>query len=207
MPPLRKPMPVSPQDAAMRAMYIARKEVFIDLLKWDLPVLADTYEVDQFDNPQADYLILMDEDGQHRASTRLLRTQGSHLLGELYPCLCDGPVPSGPTVREITRFCLDRHQSAVERRSARNQLVTALVEHALAHGITDYTGVAGLTWFNQILRFGWRCLPLGAAKSLDGQTLVGLQIKIDDRTIEGLKQAGTYAPTRLQLVDVTGGEA
>lgn len=207
MPPLRKPMPVSPQDAAIRAMYIARKEVFIDLLKWDLPVLAGAYEVDQFDNPDADYLILMDEDGRHRASTRLLLTQGSHLLGELYPCLCDGPVPSGPTVREITRFCLDRQQTGTERRSARNQLVTALVEHALTHGITDYTGVAGLTWFNQILRFGWRCLPLGAAKSLDGQTLVGLQIKIDERTIDGLKQAGTYAPTQLQLVDVTGGEA
>src|SRR3546814_5947244 len=37
-------------DAAMRAMFAARKEVFIDLLKWDLPVLAGAYELDQFDD-------------------------------------------------------------------------------------------------------------------------------------------------------------
>src|SRR3546814_18722515 len=72
------------------------------------------------------YLILIDGQGRHRASARLLRTDRPHLLGDLYPHLCDGPVPTGPTVREITRFCLDRNQTTSERRSARNQLVTAL---------------------------------------------------------------------------------
>src|SRR3546814_3440507 len=90
------------------------------------------------------YLILIDGQGRHRASARLLRTDRPHLLGDLYPHLCDGPVPTGPTVREITRFCLDRNQTTSERRSARNQLVTALAEHALRTGITDYTGVAEL---------------------------------------------------------------
>src|SRR3546814_11142864 len=71
-----------------------------------------------------------------------MRTDQPHLLGNLYPHLCAGPVPTGTTIREITRFCLDRHQRASERRSARNQLVTALAEHALATGITAYTGVA-----------------------------------------------------------------
>src|SRR3546814_4512314 len=122
----------------MRAMFAARKEVFIDLLKWDLPVLAGAYELDQFDDPDAEYLILIDGQGRHRASARLLRTDRPHLLGDLYPHLCDGPVPTGPTVREITRFCLDRNQTTSERRSARNQLVTALAEHALRTGITDY---------------------------------------------------------------------
>ena len=146
--------PLAPEDTALRAMFVARKEVFVDLLKWELPVLAGAYELDQFDDPDVEYLILLDGDGQHRASARLLRTDRPHLLGDLYPYLCDGPVPAGPTTREITRFCLDRHQSAGERRSARNQLVTALAEHALRTGITDYTGVAELPWLAQILRFG-----------------------------------------------------
>src|SRR3546814_13988791 len=84
----------------MRAMFAARKEVFIDLLKWDLPVLAGAYELDQFDDPDAEYLILIDGKGRHRASARLLRTDRPHLLGDLYPHLCDGPVPTGPTVRD-----------------------------------------------------------------------------------------------------------
>src|SRR3546814_1170758 len=99
------------EDSALRAMFRARKEVFIDLLKWDLPVLADEFEVDQFDR-QAEYLILLEQGVKHRASTRLLRTDQPHLLGNLYPHLCAGPVPTGTTIREITRFCLDRYQRA-----------------------------------------------------------------------------------------------
>lgn len=198
----------APDAAALRAMYAARKQVFIDLLKWDLPVLAGAFEVDQFDNLDAEYLIMLDpEEGRHRASTRLLQTDRPHLLADLYPFLCDGPPPMGSTVREITRFCLDRHQTALERRSARNQLVTALAEHALLTGITDYTGVAELSWFMQILRFGWQCVPLGRAVRQDGQTLVALHIRIDDRTLDGLKRTGVYAPTTLRLFGAKGGAA
>lgn len=187
-------------------MYAARKQVFIDLLKWDLPVLAGAYEIDQFDDPDAEYLILLDQkDGRHRASTRLLQTDRPHLLGELYPDLCDGPLPTGPAVREITRFCLDRHQSASERKLARNQLVTTLVEHALQSGITDYIGVAELSWFMQILRFGWQCEPLGRALRKGSQTLCGLHIRIDDRTIDGLKRTGVFEPAVLKLVSAAGG--
>ena len=193
--------------APLRAMFAARKEVFVDLLKWDLPVLAGAYEVDQFDDSYAEYLILVDDQGRHRASTRLLRTDRPHLLGDLYPHLCEGPVPAGPTIREITRFCLDRHQSACERRSARNQLVTALVQHALRAGITDYTGVAQLAWLTQVLQFGWRCVPLGLVEREGPRTLAALQIHIDDQTIGGLASKGVFEPVRLHLIGAEGGMA
>jgi acyl homoserine lactone synthase/acyl-homoserine lactone synthase len=193
--------PVVLGGTALRAMFAARKQVFIDLLKWDLPVLADEYELDQFDNPAAEYLILLDEAGKHRASARLLRTDQPHLLGDLYPFLCDGPVPTGPSTREITRFCLDRHQTATERRSARNQLVIALVEYALCRGITDYTGVAELGWFTQILAFGWQCEPLGPVVLDAGRLLAALHIKIDDQSIEGLRHTGVYEPLTLHLAE------
>lgn len=193
-------------DAAMRAMFRARKEVFVDLLKWDLPVLAGEYELDQFDNEDANYLILVDQDGTHRASTRLLRTDGPHLLGDLYTGLCRGPVPTGDRTREITRFCLDRHQSAGERRSARNQLVTTLVNYALAAGIEDYTGVAEIDWFEQVCRFGWACEALGPAARIDGHWLVGLHIFIDEETPALLRQGGVYEPATLGLVSSAGPE-
>jgi acyl homoserine lactone synthase/acyl-homoserine lactone synthase len=191
--------PLAPEDAAYRAMFAARKQVFIDLLKWDLPVLADEFEVDQFDNPDANYLILLDKSGQHRASARLLPTDRPHLLGDLYPFLCNGPVPTGPTVFEITRFCLDRNQRAFARRIARDQLVTALAEHALRTGITDYTGVAELSWFNQISRFGWQCSALGKPLRVGRHKLVALHIRIDDQTLDGLRRAGIYLPLSLRL--------
>lgn len=192
------------ENAAMRAMFRARKEVFIDLLKWDLPVLADEFEVDQFDS-DAEYLILLEDGVRHCASARLLRTDRPHLLGDLYPHLCAGPVPAGPTIREITRFCLDRHQRAPERRSARNQLVTALADHALTTGITAYTGVAELDWFEQIRRFGWACDALGQPVDHDGRRLIALHVRIDGDTIDRLQATGVYETPQLILTAPRGG--
>src|SRR5690554_3010471 len=71
-------------DPALRSMFEARKKVFVDLLKWDLPVLDGRFEVDQFDTPEAVYLVLTDESANHRASARLLRTDRSHILALLW---------------------------------------------------------------------------------------------------------------------------
>jgi N-acyl-L-homoserine lactone synthetase len=187
------------EDMALRAMFQARKEVFIDLLKWELPVLAGRFEVDHFDTVDAEYLVLLDAGMHHRASARLLRTDRPHILADLYPHLCAGPVPRGDTVREITRFCLDRNQRAADRRLARNQLVTALADHALANGITAFTGVAEQEWFEQIRTFGWTCEALGQPMRQGPRWLTALHIVIDDQTIEGLRRAGMHAPDHFRL--------
>lgn len=193
--------PHAPGNAALRAMFAARKRVFIDLLKWDLPILGGKYEVDQFDTPDAVYLILLDADGSHRASARLLPSDRPHLLEGLYAHLCENGVPRGPTIWEISRFCLDRDQDAAARRAARNQLVTALAQHARREGITHYTGVAEEGWFGEVARFGWRCEALGRAADDRGAKLVGLRIHIDEKTLGGLERRGVFAPLSLRLAE------
>ena len=89
-------------DAVLRAMFAARKHVFVDLLKWDVPVLAGQYEVDQFDGPDATYLVLSGPDGAHLGSARLLLTERPHILDTLFPGLCETAIPRGPAIREIT---------------------------------------------------------------------------------------------------------
>src|SRR3546814_17023307 len=93
----------APGDAAMRAMFAARKRVFVDMLHWDLPVLEDMYEIDQFDTPAAAYLILPGDAGAHRASAPLIPTPRPHLHGDLYFLTFAEPVPRGPAVWAITR--------------------------------------------------------------------------------------------------------
>ncbi len=194
----------APGDAAMRAMFAARKRVFVDMLQWDLPVLEDMYEVDQFDTPAAEYLILLGDGGEHRASARLLPSTEPHLLGDLYPWLCDEAVPRGPAIWEISRFCIDPDQTPSERRGARDELVTALADYALRHGISDFTGVAEWGWFQKIMRFGWSCRSLGNAADEGVSKLVALRIRIDADTKAGLERAGTWIP--LGLVDYESGE-
>ncbi|NYF33629.1 acyl-homoserine-lactone synthase [Sphingopyxis sp. JAI108] len=178
------------EHAVLRSMFEARKRVFIDLLKWDIPALADRFEIDQFDDIHAHYLIVTDTAGAHLASARLLPTTRPALLDGLYLDLCDGPVPSGEAIFEITRFCLSPGIGAERRRIARDTLLVALAEFAIANDLTTFTGVAELPWFRQICTFGWDCRALGETRLHAGRALVGLAIEIDETTVSKLAAAG-----------------
>ena len=177
-------------EAVLRAMYAARKSVFVDLLKWDVPVLEDAYEIDQFDDEHATYLVLADADDRHLGSARLLRTDRPHILDSFYPGLCADAVPQGADICEITRFCLDRRLRAPERRAVRNTLVVALAEHALREGISSYSAIADIGWARQILAFGWTAALLGPPRDHGGTTLAALQIAIAADTPQRLAAAG-----------------
>lgn len=189
----------------LRAMFAARKRVFVDLLRWDVPVLDGLYEVDQFDNSHAVYLVLVDEAGRHLGSARLLPTVRPHILDSLFPKLCEGAIPRGRAIFEITRFCLDRRLTASERRAVRDSLVCALVEHALAHGIATFTAIAELGWVQQILSFGWRSRPLGLPCVAGGAALAALAIEITAETPELLTAAGILPD--LSVLDAVQREA
>ncbi len=186
---------------ALRSMFEARKRVFVDLLKWNVPVLEGRFEVDQFDDEHAVYLVIADNDGEHLGSARLLRTDRPHILDTLFSDLCAAPPPRGSGVLEITRFCLSRNQTAQERLHTRNCLVAALVDYALAQQVAMYTGVAELGWLQQILAFGWRCRPLGLPRVIDGKTLGALRIDITAETPALLANNGIYTPQPIERAD------
>lgn len=178
----------------LRSMFEARKRVFIDLLHWDLAVIAGRFELDEFDMQPATYVVLSGEDGAHRASARLLPTTGPHILSALFAGLCDEEIPRGPTTMEITRFCLDRGSSAARRRRDRDELIHALVTFALRSGIERFTGVAEIAWMRQVLSFGWRCRPLGVPREIGRRTLSAMAIEIDEDTPALLQRCGLIAP-------------
>jgi acyl-homoserine lactone synthase len=176
----------------LRAMFEDRKSVFVDLLKWDVPVLDGRFEVDEFDDQHAIYIIIANEEGDHLGSARLLPTIRPHILDSLFASLCAAPPPKGPAVAEITRFCLSRRQNAAARRRTRNQLVTALAWHALEHGSRTYTGVAEIAWLQQILAFGWDCRPLGAPVPVECGMIGALAIEIRSDTPDLLAANGIW---------------
>jgi N-acyl-L-homoserine lactone synthetase len=190
------------ENPALRLMFEARKRVFVDILRWDIPVLDGRFELDQFDGRDAIYVVISDPNGEHAGSARLLPTERPHILDSLFPELCAGDPPRGPRTFEITRFCLEPRGGSGRRLETRNRLVSGLVDHALASGITTYTGVAELGWLQQILAFGWRCRPLGLPRVIGGRTLGALQIDIDQETPALLAENGVYHPSPIEGADL-----
>lgn len=195
-------VPAPLQLPALREMFAARKEVFVDLLGWKVPVVAGRYELDQFDGEDATYLIVPDQHGGHAGSARLLPTIRAHILDSLFPQLCEVPIPRGPDIFEITRFCLARRQGARGRLETRNLLVSGLVDYALANGVRTYTGVAELGWLQQILSFGWDCRPLGLPTPVEGRLLGALRIDIAPDTPDRLAANGIWRPAPLHRLEL-----
>lgn len=190
---------VSGSDAArhsqlLDSMFEDRKRLFVDLLKWDIPVVDGRLEKDAFDTNAAAYLIALDDDGNHAGSMRLLPTTRPHILGELFPFLCEGLLPRGPSTLEITRLCLPTRHGAARRLTIRNRLISAMVDHALVQGIRTLTGVVEASFLVKVLDMGWHCAALGELHR-GGRGLIGaFRIDLDRETPGRLARNWIYTP-------------
>ena len=181
-------------DARHASMFRDRKTLFVDLLGWDVPVADGQYEIDRYDGDDAVYLIAPDDDGRHMGSLRLLPTQHEHLLADIFADLCVENLPRGPHVREITRLCLPQRFGSVGRRWIRNRLISAMVDHALANGVSLLTGVVTAAYREQVLVMGWRAAPLGPARLRGGIALGAFRLEINAETPARLAANGIYSP-------------
>jgi acyl homoserine lactone synthase len=181
------------------AMFEDRRRLFVDLLAWNVPVIADRFELDQYDGPLATYIAEVNESCGHEGSLRLLPTDSPHILCDLFPQLVDGPVPVGPDVCEITRLCLPSRLPAARRLKVRNRLITAMVDHALQTGISTLTGVTRPAFRDAVLEMGWLGRALGRTQVIDGMALSAFAISIDPKTPERLAATGVYVPTTKPL--------
>lgn len=186
-----------PVDAAM---FEDRRRLFHDLMRWDVPIVADRFEIDQFDTDEATYVVDVGEDGLHRGSIRLLPSTGAHILADLFPALSDRAVPCGPEIWEITRLCLPTRLGAACRLEVRNRLISAMVDHALLSGIRTLTGVVRPGFRTSVLAMGWEAAPLGPVREIGGMALGAFRIEIDEDTPARLIRTGIYTPAPVSAV-------
>lgn len=179
-------------QALLRSMFADRKSLFVDLFGWDVPVVEDRYEIDQFDTAGAVYIVIAGDDGTHQASLRLLPTSRPHMLDTLFAHLCPLGVPSGEAIWESTRLCLPQRHGAARRRALRNWLISAMVDVALARGIEAYTGVLPEAFRRDVLAMGWRAEPLGPPLRMHGGSVGAFRAEIGQDTPARLRWSGTY---------------
>jgi acyl-homoserine lactone synthase len=181
-------------------MYCDRKRIFHDALRWNIPVSAGIFEIDQFDNDGAVYLLdLAEDEDRHLGSARLLPTTEPHILGSLFSALCDRPVPRGPEIWEITRWCNTPRMRREDAMRSRQRLGVALAEFAIQYGVGHYTCVAELPWIQKLQAIGWQSALLGTPREINGEMLAALKIDVGPETLRDFRLRTGYRTAILQI--------
>ena len=179
-------------------MFRDRKRVFVDRLKWDVPVVDGIYERDEYDTDESVYLISPDpKTGAHMGSMRYLKTTGPHLLKDVFPNLVEGELPIGEDVWEITRLCTSPDVKGEDARNVRRHLSIAMIEFAILYGASRLTMMTHMDYLSHLLAVGWECRPLGMPHEYAGQMLGAMEISITPatlRTVRTLFGGGAQVP-------------
>lgn len=180
----------------IRDMHRDRKRVFVDRLKWNVPVVNGDMEIDQFDHDGAVYLIIATPDHRHLGSARLLPSSQPHILGDLFPQLCAEAVPQGPDIWEMSRlvYSPEINDGAALNRT-RMLLRLAMVEFALSIGIRHYSCIVRMDFLPTVLSAGWVAVPLGFPTDIDGELTTAVQIDVDAEALQSVRtKFGFYEP-------------
>lgn len=177
--------------AALREMFEMRYRIFVEQLGWNALRRQDGLERDQFDTPDAIYLLLFDEDetsviGAHR----LLRTTGPHLMSEIFSHTCTrGSIVRGPRVLEASRTCIDEEKIPPHKsRYFHSLLMAGSYEFLVRAQIEKLTGIIALKLLAKYLREEMPFEPLGSPVELDGASYVPVVASIAPARLERVKR-------------------
>jgi len=185
------------------SMFRDRKTTFVDKLKWQVPVVDGIYEKDEFDTDTAAYLIAANREGtKHVSSMRLCPTSGPHLLSDVFPQLCDGEIPRGDDIWEVSRICTAPDLKE-DPRTARRHMSIALIEFALLYGATRLTLVSHMEYLARLLALGWECRPLGYGKEVWGQAMGAMEISVTPTTLTMVRNMFGNG-SRIPVLEVEG---
>lgn len=165
-------------------MHRDRKRVFVDWLKWDVPVIDDM-EIDQYDTDDAVYLLDVDPaTGQHIASIRLLPCSAATLMAEHFADMVQSPVPNDASAWEMTRLCANPAiKDKLVQWTGRKNVTIAAIEFALMRDIRQMIFVTHSSWVPTILSVGWDIELLGLPRNDGTESLAALRINITPDTL------------------------
>lgn len=141
-----------------KTMFRDRAAQFVERLGWDIMVNEQGEERDQYDTPEATYVIWQNRDGSHGGSMRFLPTLGRTMVEEHFLHLTNGVTFRSPKIWECTRFCLAPGSGA----NVAPALMLAGLELGIGHGLTRAIGVFDSRMTRIYRRLGWPPELLGS---------------------------------------------
>jgi N-acyl-L-homoserine lactone synthetase len=124
-------------------MHRLRKRVFKDRMGWDVSVDKNGLEVDQFDIPNAVYLLALDDQRKVIGNWRLLPSDGPTMIRDVWPqFLTSHDMPHDPHVWEASRFAVDSHlgnstEGAAQINRATQEMFCGLTQLGILCGIRE----------------------------------------------------------------------
>jgi len=164
-----------------------RHTIYVEEKKWR-PARADGRELDQFDTPDATYILGI-EDGEIVTAARLIPTDKPHLVSEVFPHMCEvAGLPRRPDWAEWTRTYVLPHRRTAGRRGILTQICCAVMEYCLDEGIRYAGGIQETYFLPQWKMLNWRVKPLGLPQLVDQEWCVVAYLECSEMALENARK-------------------
>ncbi|WP_049792546.1 acyl-homoserine-lactone synthase [Polymorphum gilvum] len=184
---------------ALASMHQLRRSVFRERLGWDVTVV-NGLELDQFDLPDAHYLVHTALDGRVNACTRLLPTTGPYLLADVFPELVDGEMPCAHDIWESTRFCADQATAPANIAAV---LMAGMLEFGQFTGLRAYVSVSDIRMEPIMRRAGWNPIRLGKTMETGTDTAAAEWLEVSSEYLARVrKRAGATGSLIANLAEL-----
>lgn len=164
-------------------------------------IYADGLERDQFDIPQAHYLLGV-IDGQVITGSRFTPTHLPHTLSEVFPHLCtlNGGIIHDATVAEWTRaFVIAKYREGFGVR-LKAQFCHAVMDYMIDEGVTKIGGIQDTFWLSLWRRFRWDVSIHGEPRMFGDRPWLAAYFPVSDTAREGAGKWGKVSAGQSLLV-------
>lgn len=120
-----------------------RKIVLHDIKKWDVNIVDEEYEIDEYDRDDTIYLMSFDHRGELVGSMRLISTAMPHMTSGPFKKMFPDVQFSSPNIWEATRFVVmgDHSVQPNGMSTAACELLLGTIQFGLENGVRHITGV------------------------------------------------------------------
>jgi acyl-homoserine lactone synthase len=168
-----------------------RHRAFVEEAGWENLRRDDGKEIDQFDVDETIHIILINN-GEVEAYSRLNPTVDPHILSEVYPHLAAVGVPRAPEVWEWSRMgtAKNARRDGHGWNSPIGLLVRAVTYVALQNGIQFLTWQAHPVWVTRAGELGFYPEPLGLPQRVAGERIIAIKMQVDPLVFDTMDALG-----------------
>jgi acyl-homoserine lactone synthase len=172
-----------------------RHEIFVKERGWKEFDRDGIYEMDQYDDENATYLISVDEHDEVVGSSRIYPTALPHMLCEQFPALVDGAVPQRVDLVEFTRLAICKSQRGTQ---IYHEQFLGLQEFCLDQGMSGATTLIRTHRIPIVQKAGMNVIPLGLSQEIDGEMCTAILIEASEEVLMRMRKVAGISRTVME---------